>query len=84
MSHYLTRHLDSVGESYLEHLHFAFAFGGRMVAGGVGCIVHGLLPWMFETTGSRTVKRLNAIVTGGARGKSRTAEHGMLTVDYQI
>lgn len=84
MSHYLTRHLDKVGESYLEHLRFAFTFGGRMVAGGVGCILHGLMPWTFETTGSRTIKRLNTILTTGARGNSRTAEHGMLAADYQI
>ncbi len=52
-------HPASVGETYLEHLIAACAFGLRMVAGGCACVVHGLLPFLFTTTGSRVVADLN-------------------------
>ncbi len=54
-----TEHPRSVGESYLEHLRFACAFGSRMIVGGAACFVHGLLPFLFLTTGSSTVLALH-------------------------
>jgi hypothetical protein len=53
-----TDHPRSVGETYVEHLCFATTFGARMLAGGVACCLHGLLPFLFTTTGSRTVRAL--------------------------
>ena len=55
-------HPASVGETYLEHLAFACRFGGRMVAGGIACCIHGLLPLLFSSTGSRTVLSLQAVL----------------------
>jgi hypothetical protein len=54
-----TDHPRSVGESYLEHLRFACSFGASMVTGGLACVVHGALPFLFQTTGSRTVLGLH-------------------------
>jgi len=54
-----TEHPASVGESYFEHLWHALYFGGRMMFGGVACLVHALLPFMFVCTGSRTITDLN-------------------------
>jgi hypothetical protein len=54
-----TDHPRSVGESYLEHLRFACAFGTRMVVGGIACFAHGFLPFLFTATGSRTVLGLH-------------------------
>lgn len=53
-----TRHPASVGESYGRHFGVATTFGATMILGGIGAILHGVFPWMFETTGSRTVTRL--------------------------
>ena len=53
-----TDHPRSVGESYVEHLCFATTFGARMLQGGLACCLHGLLPFLFTTTGSRTVLTL--------------------------
>jgi hypothetical protein len=53
-------HPASVGESYGEHLATATSFGGRMVLAGIACMLHGLLPFLFVRTGSRTVSELNA------------------------
>jgi uncharacterized protein DUF6356 len=53
-----TKHPTSVGESYLEHMGVATGFGMRMIIGGLACLVHGVLPCFFETTGSRAVGQL--------------------------
>ena len=66
-----TRHPASVGESYGQHFGVATKFGVTMILGGIGAILHGVFPWMFETTGSRTVKRLHEQVTG--RGPTQLA-----------
>jgi Family of unknown function (DUF6356) len=54
-----TEHPASVGESYGEHLFRAMYFGTRMVFAGVGCLVHGVLPFLFVRTGSRAITELN-------------------------
>lgn len=53
-------HPRAVGESYAEHAAVAAGVGMRMVAGGLACLVHALIPGAFVTTGSRTIRRLHA------------------------
>jgi hypothetical protein len=50
-----TDHPASVGETYAEHLRAASGFGFAMIGGGIACLVHGLLPFLFTTVGSRTI-----------------------------
>ena len=52
-------HPASVGESYFGHLLQAGSFGLRMVVAGLGCVLHGLLPFLFVATGSDAIKGLN-------------------------
>ena len=54
-----TDHPASVGESYGEHLTHATGFGLRMIAGGIACILHGFLPFLFVKTGSRQIATLH-------------------------
>lgn len=54
-----TRHPASVGESWSEHARAAGGFGLAMVAGGLACLVHAVLPFLFERTGSDTVAALH-------------------------
>jgi hypothetical protein len=56
---FFTRHPKEVGESYGEHLRSAGGFGLRMVAGGLACMVHAVLPFLFVQTGSRTMATLH-------------------------
>lgn len=44
----------------------ALRFGGTMVAGGLACMIHGIVPALFTTTGSGTVRRLHARMQGRA------------------
>ena len=53
------RHPETVGETYWQHLRFAARTGGAMVAGGGACVIHGLLPFLFVTVGSRTIRQLS-------------------------
>jgi len=71
-----TRHPATVGETYGEHLAFATGIGGRLLVAGVACLLHGVFPFLFERTGSRTITDLHARVTSGAR-----APHGPAAVE---
>lgn len=51
-------HPRTVGENYSEHLAAASGFGFAMILGGLACVLHGLIPGLFVTTGSSTVHRL--------------------------
>ena len=55
----LTDHPAQVGESYLQHLGVASGFGARMIVGGVACLIHGILPFLCTTSGSRTISSLH-------------------------
>lgn len=54
-----TDHPSSVNETYFQHMGMAFGFGGRMLLGGLACLVHGLLPWLCTTRGSDTIRGLH-------------------------
>ncbi len=54
-----TQHPKSVHETYFQHLVQASCFGVRMITGGVICIIHGLLPFLFEKTASGMIIKLN-------------------------
>lgn len=54
-----TDHPASVGETYAEHLAMASGFGVSMILGGLACLVHGVLPFLFVKTGSRTIDGLH-------------------------
>lgn len=55
-------HLDSVSESYAQHQRFAFGVGWTMVRAGFACILHGLVPALFPTTGSDAIRRLHGVI----------------------
>jgi hypothetical protein len=58
MKHLFTEHPESVGETYLQHLGSAWYFAWQMTLGTLNCLVHGLFPFLFETSGSRRVAHL--------------------------
>ena len=72
-------HPRSVGESYLEHMQAAFAFGSRMLGAGLACLMHGLFPFLFVKTGSTTVRHLHdAMITHRSRARAAPewTDHG--------
>lgn len=59
----LTQHLKETGEGYSEHFVAASSFGLVMIAGGLACLVHAVFPFLCETKGSETIRRLHGRMT---------------------
>jgi len=56
---YFTRHLHSVDETYGQHFRHALGFAVSMFLGSLYCLVHALLPFLFERAGSDVIRRLH-------------------------
>ncbi|VVE42743.1 capsule biosynthesis protein [Pandoraea cepalis] len=54
-----TQHPASVGENYLQHMGSALSFALPLLGACLACLVHALLPFLFEKTGSRIIVRLH-------------------------
>ena len=54
-----TAHPQRVGESYLEHMAFAFGFSARLFRAAFAALIHGIVPCVHETTASSAVLDLN-------------------------
>ena len=52
-------HPRQVGESYVEHAAIAGRFGLKMVAGGIKCLIHALLPGFHVRAASDAVHALH-------------------------
>ena len=69
----MTRHPRSVGESYGEHMIAAWSFAGGLMLAAVACFLHGLLPFLCQSTASRRVTALHARMSRrGAAAASAT------------
>ena len=55
-----TAHPRDVGESYAEHAVFACRYGIKMTLGGIAAFLHGVFPFLFQTTGSRITRELHS------------------------
>ena len=76
-------HPASVGETYAEHFGAASRFGLRMMLGGAGALLHAILPFACQRTGSRTVAALHREMVA-ARGARRETTEQAKTVEYVI
>jgi hypothetical protein len=56
-------HLNSVNETYVQHMKFAFYIGGMMIFGGILAILHGFCPAVFQRSGSKTICVLHEKIT---------------------
>ncbi len=73
-----TDHPATVGETYGEHLVHASGFGFAMIRGGLVCLIHAVLPFLFEKSGSRIITALHdRMVTNriAAKNRARAEEH---------
>jgi hypothetical protein len=51
-------HLNSVNESYFEHMNIATNVGLKMLSGGLMAFIHGIVPGIFQTEASNKIKEL--------------------------
>lgn len=54
----MNSHLESVNESYFQHMRHALSFTVELFVGAACCLVHAFFPSLFEHTGSKIVNRL--------------------------
>lgn len=59
-SPWYSRHLVETGESYLTHAAFALRIAVWCALASVVIVIHALLPFLFENTGSRLLCRIDA------------------------
>lgn len=65
-------HLESVQETYLQHLAFAAYMALLCFKAGFGILIHALCPAILQTTGSRTIYQMNDIM----RARKEKQGHG--------
>lgn len=70
----LIRHPRSVGETYGEHLATAWSFSAALFAASLVCLVHGLLPFLFQATASRAIERLHRRMSRRAAPRPRPVQ----------
>lgn len=54
-----TEHPESVGETYGEHFVVAMGFGLALFKAAFCCVVHAILPFAFEKSGSACITELH-------------------------
>jgi uncharacterized protein YjeT (DUF2065 family) len=54
-------HLAEARETYLQHMRFAIGVGLMLLAAGLACVLHGLVPAYCTRTASRTVDELTRL-----------------------
>jgi hypothetical protein len=58
----LLKHPQEIGETYAEHASHALWIGLRMIAAGLACLVHALIPGLCIRTASRTVESITGLM----------------------
>jgi len=51
-------HPNSIGESYFQHLSFAFRTGVSLTLAGIACTIHAIFPCIFKEAASSKVQQL--------------------------
>jgi hypothetical protein len=73
-----TEHPASVGETYGQHFAASMRFSLGLLRGAFVCAVHAVLPWVFESSGSRCISDLYARMVAnrgaGTAGGDGTAD----------
>jgi hypothetical protein len=52
----VTSHLEEANKNYFEHLSGAFLTTRQCFAAGTAALIHGIFPFLFETTASDTIR----------------------------
>jgi len=58
-----TQHPSSVNETYFEHMRVAYSFSARLGFASLAAFIHAIFPFLFKTTASNLIKKLNAEIT---------------------
>lgn len=53
---FFTEHPREAGETYFQHLCFAFKMAAKLIGSGLALGAHGLFPFLFVHTASKTIR----------------------------
>ena len=56
-------HLNEVNETYFQHIWIAIKIGFTMLVTGVFCLIHGLIPSLFNKTGRNQIAKMYEMVS---------------------
>lgn len=73
------RHPRAIGETYAEHFATAVGVGVGLIGAGLACVVHAMVPALFERSASTAVNALHARLADRLRAVSRDT-----AIDYAI
>jgi len=69
----LTAHPASVGETYGAHFAAATYFASQLLVAALACLVHAVLPFLFENTASGILRRLHERMVVSRSGQAQNA-----------
>ena len=72
-------HPAALEETYFEHMSFACGFGFRLLGAGCACLIHALVPCLFERTGSRMIVAMHEQLAASRRTQAKSPTLGMVT-----
>ena len=71
-----TAHPASVGETYGEHFVVATYFSRQLLIAALACLVHAVLPFLFERTASGILRRLHERMVASRSGVAQKTAAG--------
>ena len=78
-------HPESVGESYFAHMGVASGFGFQLLVAAGACFIHGLVPGLFKSTGSRAIISLHdRLVTNRCANHKNSVNNAATTSETAV
>ena len=75
-------HPERVGESYFEHMLFAFKFSGRLFKAGAAALLHAFVPSLCETTASQAIIDMHSEIAARRAAMAKSASASAATPSY--
>jgi Family of unknown function (DUF6356) len=66
------KHPNEMGMNYFQHFLFAFTVQFKLLLALLACFVHAFFPFLFTTTASTIIRKLDQGITGRKPKQART------------
>lgn len=76
MKNIFTEHPNSINETYFEHLKAALGFAYDLLTGGIACLIHAFLPFLFVHTAGRKVHKIVSFMKKTGRWQLLDEKYG--------
>lgn len=82
VQHIFLDHPERVGESYFEHMLFAFKFSGRLFKAGAAALLHAFVPSLCETTASQSIIDMHSEIAARRAEMTESANRSAAKPSY--